>query len=607
MKNIFTKSFLLIAVLATTISTRAASAGDQILLSARMNGAQETPAVTTNAVGVAAFSLNATHDTMCVTMTVSGLSGPITGAHIHSGAPGVSGAVVLGLDAFLSGNNLSVTLTGSNLTPALLSDYLSGKMYINVHTSANPNGEIRGQIVPETDMEFVADMNGAQETPAVTTNAFALGTFALSKHNGKLLIRVVADGLSGAIMGAHLHMGAIGMSGGVVADLTSDIMGNTIVASVDPTTFLADLLAGNIYINLHTAANPNGEIRGQLLTDKKIAFDAWIDGAQETPAVTTNAIGLASVKLNTMMDTLWYDVVLNGLSSTASGAHIHTGAAGVAGGVALNMSSNINGNRVTGMVTGATVMPLVSDLLKGNLYMNFHNTANPNGEIRGQIYSLLREGFTAAIDGIQETPLVSSSAHGTMVASIDRNKTDLHFMVVADGLSASGAHIHTGAMGQSGAVIEDLSSVYMNNGAFGYWKSTDVSPFTSGNATTVESGNAYVNLHTTANPNGEIRGQLNSGYQCYSIVLGVDESSNLINNNISVYPNPAENQLTVYSEQPASVTVQITNALGQVVQTSNLKNQKSIMLNIEMLPEGVYFLSIINADKSVSVSRFIKQ
>ena len=162
----FTKSILVLIGLAISISASATHLRDQILLSARMNGAQEVPSINTNAVGVTALSLNSTHDTLCVKMTVTGLSGAITGAHIHMGALGVSGPVLFNLSTFISATSAAFTITGNNLTPALLSEYLKGNMYINVHTTANPNGEIRGQIIPESDIQFIADLNGAQETPA---------------------------------------------------------------------------------------------------------------------------------------------------------------------------------------------------------------------------------------------------------------------------------------------------------------------------------------------------------------------------------------------------------------------------------------------------------
>ncbi len=607
----FTKSILLIVGLAFSLQANAAHFRDQILLTARLNGGQEVPAVTTNAVGVAAFSLNSTRDTMCVNMTVTGLSGAITGVHIHSGAAGSLGPVIFDLTGFLSGNSLTVSITGSNLTPALLSNYLKGKMYLNVHTAANPNGEIRGQIIPESDVQFVSNLTGAQQTPAVATNAVGMGTFALSKHNGKLLVRVVANGLSGAITGAHLHIGAAGASGAVVVDLTANIVGNTVIASIDPMAILTALNAGNIYINLHTAANPNGEIRGQLLKDDKIAFDALINGAQEVPAVTTNAIGLANIKLNTTFDTLTYDIVLNGLSSQATGAHFHNGIVGASGGVVYDLTAGIVGNRITGMITGAAIAPLLSNMLKGNLYINIHNTANPNGEIRGQIFRLLREGYSAIIEGSEEVPAVVSAAVGTLIATVDRNQTDLHFMTVVDGLTAGGIHFHKGAHGQNGAVIYDMTPQFINNGAFGYWKSTDASPFTLASSLSFRRDSVYVNLHTTANPNGEIRGQVERGFYCATITTAVSNNS-LPLDNLGLYPNPVSDvfNISFNGKGNESGTVVVTDVQGRQFLAQNISvvnAANKITVDVAGLPKGMYFVQLSLAGKPSAYSKFVKE
>ena len=607
----FTKSISLIIGLAVSIQANASHLGNQILLSARMNGSQEVPAVITNAVGVTAFSLNPTRDTMCVNMTVTGLSGPITGAHIHAGTAGVTGPVIYSLTAMVVGNSLSATITGTDLSPVLLSNYLEGLTYINVHTVANPNGEIRGQIIPESDVQFIGNLDGAQEVPAVTTNAFGIGTFALSKHNGKLLIRVVADATSGMITGAHLHMGAAGVSGPVVVDLTANISGNTVIASIDPASILTDLMAGNIYINLHTAANPNGEIRGQLFKDNKIAFDALLNGAQEVPPVTTSATGLANIKLNTTLDTLTYDVIVNGLSAQATGAHLHNGVVGVAGPVVYDMTADINGNRITGMATGAAITPLLSDMLKGNLYVNVHNGMNPNGEIRGQVYRLLREGYTASIDGSQEVPAVSTTARGTLVASVDRNQTDLHFMVVADGINASGVHFHNGADGQIGPVIYDMTSQFLNNGAFGYWKSTDATPFTTANSLMFRNDSAYVNLHTTANPNGEIRGQAERGFYCFTLSTGITENNVQVDNFIS-FPNPVIQTLyiTFSGKVNENAKVIVTDVQGRQVLTQNadvVNGANKISVDASDFTKGMYFVQINISGKAAAFSKFIKE
>ena len=119
----------------------------RVVLAARLTGAQETPPVSTAAVGLAGFMLNARRDTLFVTVSANGLSGPITGMHVHEGDSGVAGSIVTGLTQFVSGNGATAFITGPDLTRDILAKYLAGKYYINIHTAANPNGEIRGQIL----------------------------------------------------------------------------------------------------------------------------------------------------------------------------------------------------------------------------------------------------------------------------------------------------------------------------------------------------------------------------------------------------------------------------------------------------------------------------
>lgn len=601
MKKITNKLLLGFSLL-SCVSAQASHLQDHLLISAKLEGAQQVPVVSTNAVGVASFSLNSTRDTMCVNISVNGLSGVITGAHVHEGAVGVSGGVITDLSPFISGNNIKGMLTGTNLTSAMVAKYLSGAYYINVHTAANPNGEVRGQLWLETDYAYTATLDGAQQVPAVTTNAYGLGTFNLSNDKTKLNFYVVAQGLSGAITSAHLHTGAAGVAGGVATDLSTFISGNIISGEVDPTAFLADLKAGNIYINVHTTANANGEIRGQLKYDTKLAFDARSTGGQEVPAITTNAVAISNLKMNTTLDTLWYDVVADGLSGAISSSHFHTGALGVSGGVAIDISTAIIGNRITGMVTGsALTTTLINNFLKGDIYLNIHTSANAGGEIRGQVYRLAREGYTISSDGAQESPAVATSAMGSGIVSVNREQTDAHFMVVASGLSGtvSGVHFHNAAAGANGGVINDLATSFTSSGAnssgFGYWKSTDATPFTTAISLLFRSELVYLNMHTAANPNGEIRGQVLRNAPCMNQPTGIAESKNK-SVVFSVYPNPAADlvNLTVNSTEAIKSEIIIFNVLGEkmISETLNLKRGNNThTINTSDMSKGIYFIS----------------
>jgi hypothetical protein len=133
---------------------------DTNTFNATLNGAGERPPVTTTtAVGNATFtsSTSGATTTITYTITVTGnLSGPVTGAHIHAGGAndpsGTSGVLVpltvsgTGTSGVLVSGSFTTTGNASVSMAQLLAQMLAGTTYVNLHTAANPNGEIRGQI-----------------------------------------------------------------------------------------------------------------------------------------------------------------------------------------------------------------------------------------------------------------------------------------------------------------------------------------------------------------------------------------------------------------------------------------------------------------------------
>ena len=108
-------------------------------------------------------------------------------------------------------------------------------------------------------------MNAASQVPPNMTRGSGLAEAWLNKDTNVLKYKIVYTGLSGPATAAHFHgPAAAGANAGVVlpfANPESPIEGQATLT----TTQAADLMAGRWYANIHTAANPNGEIRGQLL------------------------------------------------------------------------------------------------------------------------------------------------------------------------------------------------------------------------------------------------------------------------------------------------------------------------------------------------------
>lgn len=130
--------FTLLAALAIAAPARA----EMVNFKASMSGAQEVPPKTTDGKGDALATLDTTKKILSYTVTYTGLTGPATAAHIHG--PAAVGANAGVLIPFASpASPISGTAT---LTDAQIADLMAGKMYANVHTAANPGGEIRGQL-----------------------------------------------------------------------------------------------------------------------------------------------------------------------------------------------------------------------------------------------------------------------------------------------------------------------------------------------------------------------------------------------------------------------------------------------------------------------------
>ena len=114
-------------------------------------------------------------------------------------------------------------------------------------------------------------------------------------------------------------------------------------------------------------------------------FYAYLNGAQEVPAVSTSATGYARIRLNEAAGTINYTVVFRNFSSAQTASHIHAPAAiGSTTGVAINFGA-VGGT--SGTITGtASITPTQIAQLRAHLgYVNVHSTNNPNGEIRGQL------------------------------------------------------------------------------------------------------------------------------------------------------------------------------------------------------------------------------
>lgn len=117
--------------------------------------------------------------------------------------------------------------------------------------------------VPDPNTTFKATLNGTSEVPANASTATGTATLTFNT-NTKIFTLSVTHTVAAATNG-HIHKAAIGVSGGVIFPFASFASPIAYTSVALDATQEADLNANLYYVNIHTAAFPGGEIRGQLI------------------------------------------------------------------------------------------------------------------------------------------------------------------------------------------------------------------------------------------------------------------------------------------------------------------------------------------------------
>lgn len=228
----------------------------EIEFTALMTGDREVPPVSTPATGLAIFRLNA--NTLNYDIPYSGLTTNVTAAAIRGPASSTGNAdVIIPLTGFtgMSGRKRG-TVTVSN--PDYRSYILAGQTYVNIVTTNNPDGEIRGQITP---VLLRADLNGASEVPFVATPGQAQATLWLIGN--ELSWNLSYWDLSAPVTGAGIYDPVrnvlVALSG--LSGTAGSVSGSVTITDNAYLGLIGDRLT---YVNILTSAYPDGEVRGQI-------------------------------------------------------------------------------------------------------------------------------------------------------------------------------------------------------------------------------------------------------------------------------------------------------------------------------------------------------
>ena len=242
-------------------------------------------------------------------------------------------------------------------------------------------------------------------------------------------------------------------------------------------------------------------------------FGAVLTGAQEVPPNISPAFGSATFTLSPDHTQITANMTVSGLSTALVGAHIHGKAgAGTNAPIVLNLDHTqiVNGK----LSRTYTITKELGDDLALNTtlyYINVHTTNFPGGEIRGQLTSATGTGtsFAGDLRGSGEVPPTGSHAVGAFLVTFGNDNSltyEVHASQHLPGITA--AHIHRGAAGVNGPIVIGLTtstSTFVNGRLQGTFPPIDAALV---NEIKANPAGFYVNVHTTAFPGGEIRGQL---------------------------------------------------------------------------------------------------
>jgi len=270
-------------------------------------------------------------------------------------------------------------------------------------------------------------------------------------------------------------------------------------------------------------------------------FTATLSGANVRPAgVTTAATATADLTIRepdigVSGRSLAYTVTgVNLVSATA--VHVHLGGAAVSNGpilltlftnptdTALTASRIVSGTVAENGIGGGVSLDSLATLMKnGAAYIDVHSTANPAGLIRGQLSRTGQQApgdmFAArGLSGAKERPTpVVSTASGSATFELLTGNTIRYNLTVAGLTGARMAHIHTAVADSAGPIVVTLFTSATPTGSVSGTLASGT--FAASNIqlngvsmdsllTLMRRGRTYVNVHTEANPNGEIRAQI---------------------------------------------------------------------------------------------------
>ena len=324
------------------------------------------------------------------TVTVASPGATVNRTVTLSASPSAAGGATVARVDFLIDGTIVGTATASPFTVSWDSTSVSDGNHALTGTVTDSQSQTAVSaavtIAVKNNPVFSVTMAAAQISPAPSSSATGTANLIVKLANGATSGTVTLSGVTAtAVTINEAFAGATGAgvitlaaNGGTAGEW--DVPAGALLTADQMTA----LLQGKLYVIATSAANPAGEIRGQITPDNVTVVFSDLAGSQEAPPVAGTAAGVAATTVDAAANTLTVHVNSTGVND-ATAAEVDTAAAGATGPqLAALTKDGVNVGHWSTELATITASD-VGNFTANKLYVNVKTPAAPNGAIRGQI------------------------------------------------------------------------------------------------------------------------------------------------------------------------------------------------------------------------------
>lgn len=247
-------------------------------------------------------------------------------------------------------------------------------------------------------------------------------------------------------------------------------------------------------------------------TANAIVYDLLLDSSQSVPSPNLGGAtpsGTATVDVNTLTGDVSVSGNYTGLTSDTSATHLH-GLAGPGAGAGVLFGLTVDGGTAGNFTgNGSLSASNLAGLLAGQTYVNLHTTNNGPSEIRAQVVDNDIRVFQIGLDPGQAVPapgLMGATPAGQAIVVVDASTGDVEISGTYSGVTSAVTAAHLHGLAGPGAATGVIFGFSVDGGTTGNF--SGASTLSADNLAGLLAGNTYLNVHTSNNGPGEIRGQV---------------------------------------------------------------------------------------------------